>query len=125
MSQSQYSGSKGYVATSAISGAGYAVKLSSGEVVVATAGTDAIIGVTEQKCEAGEVVSVRLRSAQGTAKGKAGGNVSIGSKLTATTGGKLIATTTAGDEVVGVAIESAVSNDVFEFIPSNSNLYAA
>lgn len=117
MSQAQYSGSKGFVATSAL-GLGVAVKLSSGEVVAATAGTDKIIGVTENSCEAGEVVSVRLRNASGTAKVKSGGSVSIGDRVTATTAGKLIATTTANDEVVGLALEAAASNDVFEVMLS-------
>lgn len=114
MSQSQYSGSKGFHATNAISGAGYAVKLSSGQVVVATAGTDKIIGVTEDSAAAGEVVSVRLRSAPGTVKVKAGGTIAVGDLVTATTAGKLIATTTAGDQVVGMALEAGASNDLVE-----------
>ena len=113
MSQSQHSGSKGYKATAAL-GAGILVKISSGEVVVATAATDKIIGVTENSCEAGEVVSVRLRNAQGTAKVKAGGNVSVGDYLTSDADGEVVATTTVGEEVVGLALEAGADNDLIE-----------
>lgn len=123
MSQSQYSGSKGFRATAAL-GKGIAVKLSSGEVVVATAGTDKIVGVTENSCEAGEVVSVRLRSGAGTIKVKLAGNVSVGAFVTATTAGELIATTTAANEIVGQALESGVDGDLIEVMLSTGHVPA-
>lgn len=122
MSQSQYSGSKGFKATAAL-GTGILVKLSSGEVVVATAATDKIIGVTENSCDAGEVVSVRLLSSSGTIKVKAGGNVAVGDLLTSDADGEVIATTTAGNRVVGQALESGVDNDLIEALPVN-HIYA-
>lgn len=97
---------------------GYAVKFSSGNIVVATAATDKIIGVTDVANDAGQDAHVRLRSASGTAIGKAGGTIAVGDCVTATTDGTLIATTTAADEVVGIAIEAAASGAEFEFMPA-------
>lgn len=124
MSQSQYSGSKGFKATAAL-GRGILVKLSAGEVVVATAATDAIIGVTENSCEAGEVVSVRLLSSGGTAQMKAGGTVSAGAVLTADADGEAVAATQAlaGAQpttvAVGRALEAGVDNDIIEVLLAN------
>ena len=118
MSQSQYSGSKGFKATAAL-GRGILVKLSSGEVVVATAATDKIVGITESSCEAGEVVSVRLLSGAGTAQVKAGGNVSVGDYLTSDADGEVVATTTGGNKVVGQALEAGVDNDIIEVLLCN------
>lgn len=122
MSQSNAGISKGYKATAAL-GEGIAVKISSGEVVVATAATDKIIGVTMSACAAGETVSVRLRSSTGTMKVKAGGTIAIGDRLTSNGSGQLIATTTAANEVVGVAIEAGASGDFVEAMPALT-LYA-
>lgn len=121
MSQFNTSGSKGFVATAAL-GEGIAVKLASGEVVVATATGDDVIGITENSCEAGEVVSVRLVSAQGTTKVRAGGTVSIGNYLTADADGEAVAATqtTAGQQpavtVFGQALEAGVDNDMIEML---------
>lgn len=115
-------GNKSWVATAAIA-EGLAVKLSAGQVVVATAATDKIVGVTLQKAAAGEICSVRLRSAAGTARGKAGGTIAVGDFLTANGSGSVIATTTAANEVIGRAIEAAASGEFVEFIPAN-HLYA-
>lgn len=104
---------------------GTAVKLSGGYIVVATAGTDDIIGVIDTPNDAGYQANVRLRSASGTAVGRAGGNIAIGDYVTATTGGELIATTTAGNQVVGVALEAAADNGEFEFMPSTGTFAAA
>ncbi len=96
---------------------GTAVKLTAGLVVVATAATDAIIGVLDVDHDAGQQANVRLRSASGTAVGRAGGNVAVGDKVTATAGGELITTVTAGNETVGIALEAAVNDGYFEFMP--------
>lgn len=95
---------------------GTAVKISSGNVVVATAATDKIIGTLSVAHDAGMQANVRLRSAPGTSIGRAGGTIAVGDYVTATTGGELIATTTAGNEIVGLAIEAAASGAEFEFI---------
>lgn len=106
-------------------GKGVAVKFSAGLIVAATAGTDAIIGVIDTDNDAGQEAQVRLRSASGTAIGRAGGNVAVGDYVTATTAGELIATTTDGDQVVGMAIEAAANDGFFEFMPSNSRIFIA
>lgn len=118
MSQFNVSGSKGFLATAAL-GEGILVKLSGNEVVVATAATDKIIGVTSNSCEAGEVVDVRLLSAQGSSKFKAGAAVAVGDLLTTDADGEVIATTTAGNRVVGQALEAGVDNDLIEALTCN------
>lgn len=96
---------------------GTAVKLSTGNIVVATAGTDKIIGVIDVDNDAGQQANVRLRSAPGTAIGRAGGNVAVGDFVTATTGGELITTVTSGDQIVGLALEAAANDGYFEYMP--------
>lgn len=119
MSQSQYSGSKGFVATAAL-GRGILVKLASGNVVASAAATDATIGVTENSCEAGETVSVRLVNAQGTMQVKLGGTVAVGNLLVTNASGLAIAGTQAiagaqpTSRVVGLALEAGVANDIIE-----------
>jgi len=104
---------------------GVAVKFSTGNIVAATAGTDAIVGVTDIAIAAGEDAQVRLRSASGTAVGRAGGNIAVGDLVTATNGGELIATTTDGDAIVGMALETAVNDGLFEFMPMTDRVYIA
>lgn len=122
MSQQNEGSAKGYVATAALA-EGLAVKISAGNVVVATAATDAIIGITQGKYAAGETASIKLRSGSGTVKVKLGGTVTVGAKLTSNGTGALIATTTAANEVIGVALEAGVSGDFIEAMPANF-LYA-
>lgn len=121
MSQFNASAEKGYVAAAAIAD-GILVKLNgSSQITPATAATDAIIGVTDGAVASGLVGNVRLRSAQGTVKIKAGAAVAVGAKVTSNGTGRGITTTTAGNEVVGLAIEAAAADgDLFEAIPSNS-----
>jgi hypothetical protein len=123
MSQQNEGSSKGYLATAALL-EGYAVKLASGNVVVATAATDKIIGVTQGKYAAGETASVKLRNGNGTIKVKLGGTVAVGDRLTAAADGRLVATTTAANEVVAVALEAGVANDFVEAAPAGFTLYA-
>lgn len=122
MSQSQYSGSKGYKATAALA-EGVLVKLSAGNVVVATAATDRVIGITENSCEASEVVSVRLLSSGGTAKVKAGAAFAVGVFLTSDATGRVVTATAAIAGAVpltvvsGQAVEAAVAaNDLVEVL---------
>lgn len=97
-------------------GAGVAVKFAAGLIVAATAGTDKIIGVTDVANDAGQDAQVRLRSGSGTAIGRAGGTVAVADYVTATTAGELIATTTAGNEIVGCALETAADDGFFEML---------
>jgi len=122
MSQQNEGNAKGYVSTAAIN-EGVAVKIVSGEVVMATAATDKIIGFTQHKAGAGETVSVKLRSGAGTVKVRAGGTVAVGDRLTSDTTGRSITTTTAANEVIGFALEAGAVNDFIEVMPS-IGLYA-
>lgn len=97
-------------------GEGVAVKLTAGLIVAATAATDKILGVTSVANDAGQDANVRLRSSPGTSFGRAGGNIAVGDYVTATTAGELIATTTAGNEIVGMALETAADDGFFKFI---------
>lgn len=88
-----------------------AVKMGTGrKIASATAATDTIIGVLMNKPVSGQPGEVAIA---GIAKGIAGGTIAAGDKLTATTGGKFITTTTDHDRIVGYAGEAAVANDVF------------
>lgn len=122
MSQFVEGGNKGYVATAALAD-GVIVKISSGQVVIAAAATDKFIGVTVGKAAIGETCTVRLRSASGTMKVKSGGTVAVGDRVTSNGSGVAITTTTAANEVLGIALEAASSGDFFEVMPSCS-LYA-
>lgn len=122
MSQFVNSSSKGYVATAAL-GDGILVKIVAGQVVVATAATDKMIGVTVGAVAAGETGSIRLRSCYGTTKVKAGGTIVVGDRLTSDATGRSIATVTAANEVIGMALEAGVVGDFVEIMPANT-LYA-
>lgn len=119
MSQYNVSGHKGYKATAALA-KGVLVKLSSGEVVVATAATDKVIGVTTAAVGAGEMADIRLVSAQGTSKFTAGGNIAVGDLLTGAAAGKVVLATQAAagaqptSVIVGRALEAGVSGDLIE-----------
>jgi hypothetical protein len=104
---------------------GHAVKFSSGNIVVSTAATDKIIGVIDVDNDAGQDAHVRLRSAPGTCVGLAGGTIAVGDKVTSDGAGALIATTTALNEIVGVALEAVSSGVLFEFMPSTGLIYAS
>lgn len=121
MSQYNASGHKGYKATAALV-AGTIVKLASGEVVVAAAATDKFIGVVVADVGAGEMADVRLRSAQGTVKVRAGGNVAVGDYVTSDADGEAVATTTVGQEILGLALEAGVDNDLIEVMPQLGRL---
>lgn len=121
MSQYNVSGHKGYITTAAIA-RGLAVKLSTATVggqtvpvvVPAAAATDAIIGFTNEAASAGAVVDIRLRNASGTSVVKAGATIAVGAKLTSTASGTMITTSTAGNEIVGIALEAGVTGDFIE-----------
>lgn len=97
------------------------VKLnSSDEVVAATAATDVILGVLDNTPADGESASVWLRSANGTFKVKLGGTVAIGDAVTSNGSSVGIATTTAGNQILGYAVQAGVSGDIIEVMPSTA-----
>ena len=97
------------VADSAINGQYLAVKLgaSDNSVVLASAGTDAILGIVENKPLAGEGASVAI---SGIAKFTAGAAVALGAQVTSDANGKLVTATT-GDIVIGRCVQAAGAED--------------
>jgi hypothetical protein len=114
MSQFVKSFTKTLVAAADLSASiGYIVKLdTNGDVVLAAAATDNIIGVVENNDGAsGAGVVYQFL---GTVKVKLGGTVSIGAWVTADSAGKGVATTTDKDVAIGRALEAGVSGDLIE-----------
>lgn len=80
-------------------------------VVLAAAGTDPIFGVLQNKPVATKAANVQFL---GTAKVIAGGTITRGDLVTSDSNGKAVTTTTNKDVILGRAVDSAVSGDVFE-----------
>jgi hypothetical protein len=102
-----------FLATAAIA-KGKAVKIGADNkhASVASAATDKQFGIA--MCDvttAEDVVEVAMPG--GGAKGLAGGTISAGDLLTSDGNGKLVATTTAGNRYIAMAMEDAVENDLF------------
>lgn len=90
-------------------------------VAKSTAATAKNFGIAQNAATAADD-KVEVALPGGGAKGLAGGTISYGDLLTADSNGALVATTTANDRVVGIALEDAVANDVFSVFVSVSNL---
>lgn len=102
----------------------FIVKISAAKTVaLASAATDAIAGTIQNVPVSSGLVEVAI--AGGTAKVVAGGSISAGDYLTTDGNGKAVATTTDGDQVIGVAVEAGDASDVVEYIVARSRFYAA
>ncbi|SDP33350.1 hypothetical protein SAMN04487914_10895 [Arthrobacter sp. ok909] len=98
-----------------------AVKLdSTGKVVAATAATDVILGVLDNTPVSGELASIWLRTSNGTFKVKLGGTVAVGDAVTSNGSSAGITTTTAGNQIIGYAVQAGVSGDIIEVMPSTA-----
>lgn len=85
--------------------------------VLSTAATDKHLGVIEDGGRvSGDNCSVVLVNGQGSYKGVAGGTIAVDDYLTADSSGRLVATTTAGDRVVGRALGAAVVTQQVEYL---------
>lgn len=82
------------------------------QVVVAADATEPLVGVSYDKATAADQTVGVIAS--GTAKVIAGGTIARGAFVTGTTSGHAAATTTAEDYYVGIAMQAAVSGDIFE-----------
>lgn len=81
-------------------------------VLKSTSATAKNFGIAQNAAAAAEdVVEVALPGGGG--KGLAGGAIAFGDLLTADVNGALVATTSANDRVVAVAMEDAVAGDLF------------
>ena len=88
-----------------------------GSVVLATTATAKAIGILINQPAAGDTATVTLRNAQGTEKVVLGsGGCAVGDKLTPTTGGAVIVTTSANNEVIGFALEAGNAGDIVEIL---------
>jgi len=81
-------------------------------VTIGAAATNALVGtlLNEPKANEGAVIAM-----SGTSKAIAGGSISIGDRITSDSAGKLVATTTANQNIIGTALEAADANDIFEY----------
>ena len=113
MSQSNYFGERTFIAGADLTSSKYClVKLhTDGTVIVATANTDNIVGVLQNKPASGENALVRFK---GTSKVKTGGAISIGAWVSATTAGAGVAVAADRKVALGRALEAADSGDVIE-----------
>lgn len=84
-----------------------------GTLIIAAAATDKIVGVLQNKPAVGAAAVVRFG---GTTKVIAGGTITVGAWVTSDASGKAVATTTAGDVVMGkyLGAASAASGDIIE-----------
>lgn len=103
-----------YKAAAAIA-KGKAVKVGadSEHVAVCSAATDKSFGIIQNAPTAAEdIAEVALPG--GGAKGLAGGTIAVGDRLAPDSNGALVATTTENDNIVAVALDSAVAGDLFD-----------
>lgn len=95
---------------------GYCVTLSASGVAVATGATDAVVGVILDGGESGKKSDVALLgSFDGTLTFKAGGEITAGSRLMLVADGTVDCSATG--LCVGMAMESAVADELFEGAP--------
>lgn len=81
------------------------------KVVVGAASTNKLVGISDNLGAAsGDTLDVIL---DGIALVKAGGTVAMGDLITSDGTGQGVATTTAADRYIGIAMEDAVSGDLF------------
>lgn len=100
----------------------YITKLdSSGNLVLAAAATDAIIGVINDPGRlSGDTASVQFLNGSGTFKVKVGAvDIAKDAYITTNASGQAVATTNAGDRVIGRAIRAATALSVMEYIKLN------
>lgn len=88
--------------------------------VLSSAATDKHIGVLQNLPKANETASILARNMNGYGKVLAGGNIAIGDYLTSNASGQAVVTTSAGDEVIGIAQEVGVSGQVITYLGCNS-----
>lgn len=108
---------KQYYALQLISGTDFGFNL-------ATAATQAPGGVLQNKPNINQAIDSAVL---GTCKYIAGGTIAVGDKLTTDSAGKLIATTTDGDNIWGVALDAADADDIatMELAGLGASLYIA
>ena len=100
----------------------YVVRLATtaGEVEVGSvAASDAIIGIVQNDPAADEPAEIAVA---GVCKAACEASTLIGSKLTVSTTGRVKATTTDKDEVIGIAIQAGTAGDIITVLLSRFTL---
>jgi len=82
-------------------------------VVLCSAATDLSFGLVASVTTTAEDL-VEIATFGGGAKGLAGGTIAQGAALTSDASGLLVSTTTENDRIIAVAMEDAVSGDLFD-----------
>jgi hypothetical protein len=83
-------------------------------ITTATAATDELLGVLQDKPIANDFCGVATRARGGRCQVIAGGTVTAGDKLTTDATGRAITTVTATNKVLGIAAKSGVVNEIIE-----------
>lgn len=99
-----------------------------GQIVPASASTDMFLGVIKNVPTSTNspfsgpyqtVAEIHARNAQGAFKVQAGGSFSVNAYLTSDSSGHAIATTTPGDQVIGIALQASTgSGQIVEYLPT-------
>ena len=93
---------------------------SNGKVVLASAATDAILGVLDNEPVAGAVADVVINNGQGTFRVKAAASTIAKDAFVTTDGnGKAVSTTSSGNRVIGRAVRAFAANEIGEYIKAN------
>lgn len=102
------------------------VKLdANGKVVLATAASDAILGVIDNEPKLGQVADVVLINGQGTFRVKASNaTISKDAYIRTNGSGVAVATTSVGNRVIGRAVRDFAANEIGEYIKYNERLAA-
>jgi len=97
----------------------HGVKLdANGKLVLASAGTDNILGVLDSDTKLGHTADVVLINGAGTFKAKAGAAIAKDALITANASGQAV-TAVAGDRAFGRTLAAVASGEVFEYLKVN------
>lgn len=83
-------------------------------MALTSAATDILLGVNLDKPNSGEVGGVATKARGGICPVVYGGTVAVGDKLTSDANAAAIATTAAGNSVLGLAVKAGAAGDIGE-----------
>ena len=100
----------------------YIAKLVANNTVdlASNAQTDFIVGTVNNVDRLGQELEVWMRNGSSTHKVILGGTVALGAYLTTNSTAQAIATVTAGDVVLGRAMQAGIAGDVIEYMPHSA-----
>ena len=90
-----------------------AVKLDSGELVVAAGAGEQALGILQNAPNGSSKRAIAQVRVLGLSRAKAGGSITFGAWLKADGSGEMVVTTTNLDKCVGMALTSADDGDIF------------